>query len=159
MFTMTEVQGMRKAVMVPTDARGWELYSDMEGVEKAAQEIYRVVTEAVTSSTPYRAAVKVNAVLTKFERFGATDTEPRGHANHILSEAFGVPNALYISHPIAAAIPGLKQLKAELERQEKERDRLTAHEEQLDAQDRDRVRELNGYLSGLRFAINTLEGA
>ncbi len=156
---MKEVQCQRGTVMVPDDARGWELYSDMAGVDKAASKITEVVVDAVTNNTLYRAVVKVNAVLDQYSRFGASDTEPRYHANRVLSAAFGVEDALYVSRPRKTTIPGINALKAEVKRKQAELDERSNNWSALDAEGRHSHGELVGYVRGLLRAIEVLEEA
>ena len=53
-------------------AKQWQLYSDMEGVEDAAQAMNTLIAEELNAG-------RVNGaceVLQKFRRFGAADSEP-----------------------------------------------------------------------------------
>jgi hypothetical protein len=157
---MKEVQGQRAKVKIPTTAEEWELFADMNGATKAAETITKEVGEAIELCSPYRAAVKVSAVLRRFSMLGASDTEPRYHANKALSEAFGIEDALYLSKPVAAAVvPGMKRLKAHLAESKAKWERLNDEWDQSDASQRDEAKELTGYVAGLEFAIKTLEEA
>lgn len=84
---------------------GWQLYTDMPGVSKAANAISKSVTNNVRKAKEqlakdrrldpkklaYEVQAKVRKVMETYADFGARDSEPDGALCAELEKAFGLP--------------------------------------------------------------------
>jgi hypothetical protein len=84
-----KVEGTGGVVEIPETAGGWELYSSMPGSKAAAKRLARAAAKAVCAPTRGEAIKIMGAALDFDARFGARDTEPRGHAEVILEKGRG----------------------------------------------------------------------
>jgi|SRR5476651_801680 len=87
---------------IPLTASDWSLYSGVPGSTSAAIKIGRALSDALRkhltadiafdSSAKYVARITVYkevwAVMESLDKFGATDTEPRGILNDLVNKAF-----------------------------------------------------------------------
>jgi len=87
---------------IPLTAREWQLYVDMPGSTSAAIQIGRALSDALREHLTAEIAFnkqakltarrdvhrKVGAVMFTLRDFGATDTEPLGMLEHLVSKAF-----------------------------------------------------------------------
>ncbi len=85
-----------KGVDVPTTIREWELYSSVKGSGKAARRLTAAVITAINEADERFGSLPVakllgdvykkhvDPVMSEFREFGATDTEPRFHAQQTL---------------------------------------------------------------------------
>jgi len=72
------------------EARDWQLYSSMHGVEEAAPELNSALQQAILmSSSAGEAMVRFAPTLRRYREFGACDTEPVWVAQEICNKAFG----------------------------------------------------------------------
>jgi hypothetical protein len=76
-------------IKIPVTAEGWELYGTKPGANTAAREIARALKAAISVATKTEAVEIMSAVLRKYEKFGAMDTEPRWHVERLLGDARG----------------------------------------------------------------------
>jgi hypothetical protein len=84
-----KVEGTCGEVEIPETANGWELYSTMPGANLAAKRLAKAAAKAVKAETRGEAIKIMGAALTKETKYGARDTEPRCHAEHILEKGRG----------------------------------------------------------------------
>lgn len=80
-----------KEIKVPETASEWELFSSMEGSEKAAKAITRELVRLLgTDLSPDEIFNKMymdrDAIMNKFIDFGAGDTEPRSNLVWVLQQ-------------------------------------------------------------------------
>jgi len=78
-------------IEIPTSRRSWELY-DMPGAGTAARELTSALRKAIKEVSKGATADKAlydvwYPVARKNARFGATDSEPRWHAEEVLQKA------------------------------------------------------------------------
>lgn len=76
-------------VNVPTNATGWQLYSDMRGVGLAASRLTRAMEKALNAPSHEDAIKIMKSALRADANYGASDTEPRCVAEIILSKGRG----------------------------------------------------------------------
>jgi len=76
-------------VKVPVTAEAWELYSDTPGADRAAKELTGTLIKALECGSAKEAANIMLKKMDSIDGFGASDTEPRANASHVLRKVFG----------------------------------------------------------------------
>lgn len=76
-------------VTIPACARGWQLYSDMQGVGLAASRLTRAMEKALAAGSREDAIKIMKSALNADARYGASDTEPRCVAESLLTKGRG----------------------------------------------------------------------
>lgn len=91
---MDNVKVLAVSTTAVTDIRltatQWQLFCDMPDVDTVANDLNRAVTIALAAG-PDREAVRreVYRTMSRYARFGASDTEPRSVLAEILDEVYG----------------------------------------------------------------------
>ena len=86
---MVQVPFTGVTVKVPTSADGWQLYTTMKGASLAASRLARAAEKALMAASREDAIRIMGAALRADAKFGASDTEPRCVAEHLLSKGRG----------------------------------------------------------------------
>lgn len=76
-------------VTVEHSPEEWELYSGMEGVEVAAHWLNVAASQALSCGDPEQAWKIWNGEVVKWAKYGASDTEPRWHFEHLFNKVYG----------------------------------------------------------------------
>lgn len=87
--TYIEVEGSASKVKIPVTPDGWELYHDKPGAVIAARRLANAMKKAIAAASRTEAITIMRNVMTEYEKFGALDTEPRWHAERLLSQGRG----------------------------------------------------------------------
>jgi hypothetical protein len=77
------------SVTLPSGARGWQLYSTMQGSGLAASRLTKAMEKALTAPSREDAIKIMRAALRADADYGACDTEPRCVAEHLLTKGRG----------------------------------------------------------------------
>lgn len=81
---------INKKVELNYSADKWQLYTASMNCDEAAQELNKAFTEAVNSGLGKLEVYKsVEAVMRKYDNFGATDSEPRWVLEDLIRKVFG----------------------------------------------------------------------
>ncbi len=82
---------IRRTIDPPAlSADDWELYTNEEGAEEAAQAINNALAEAVNAGLPPdQVEDHMHKIMLNIRGFGALDTEPRAVLRTILSRIYG----------------------------------------------------------------------
>lgn len=86
--TYIEVAGPVAKVKIPVTPSGWELYSK-PGAVIAARKMANAMKKALAATSRIEAIDIMRNVMTEHRKLGALDTEPRWHAERLLSYGRG----------------------------------------------------------------------